>query len=104
MDHAIVRDLLANTAEAARVLGQDAEFAAKLDTLRSQVQLQTERQRLIQAQTQRITALAGLGRLLDLRPGTGIELMDSLAAPALPSPGVRKILHFGERLVESAAI
>ena len=56
----------------------------KLDTLRSQLQLQTERQRLIQAQTQRITALAGLSRLLDLQPGTGIELLDSLAAPALP--------------------
>ncbi len=56
----------------------------RLDTLRSKVQLQTERQRLIQAQTQRTTALAGLGRLLDLEPGTRVELMDTLAAPSLP--------------------
>ncbi|HEX9082290.1 MAG TPA: TolC family protein, partial [Holophagaceae bacterium] len=44
-----------------------------------------ERQRLIQAQTQRTIALAGLGKLLDLAPGTPIELEDSLAAPALPA-------------------
>jgi len=64
---------------------QKQGVGTKLDTLRSQLQLQTERQRLIQAQTQRVTALAGLGRLLDLRPGTSIELMDSLAVPALPA-------------------
>jgi len=63
---------------------QKQGVGTKLDTLRSQVQLQTERQRLIQAQTQRFTALAGLGRLLDLAPGTSIELQDSLSAPALP--------------------
>ena len=63
---------------------QKQGVGTKLDTLRSQVQLQTERQRLIQAQTQRFTALAGLGRLLDLAPGTRIELMDTLAAPQLP--------------------
>jgi outer membrane protein len=63
---------------------QKQGVGTKLDTLRSQLQLQTERQRLIQAQTQRTTSLAGLGRLLDLRPGTSIELMDSLAVPALP--------------------
>jgi outer membrane protein TolC len=76
--------------ELAEALGKLAEnqqkqgVGTKLDTLRSQVQLQTERQRLIQAQTQRITALAGLGRLLDLKPGTVIELRDTLTAPALP--------------------
>lgn len=63
---------------------QKQGVGTKLDTLRSQVQLQTERQRLIQAQTQRTTALAGLGRLLDLPPATRLELTDSLAAPALP--------------------
>ena len=63
---------------------QKQGVSTKLDTLRAQVQLQTERQRLIQAQTQRITALAGLGRLLDLAPGTRIELMDTLVAPKLP--------------------
>jgi outer membrane protein TolC len=67
----------------------------KLDTLRSQVQLQTERQRLIQAQTQRRTALAGLGRLLDLAPGTRIELADTLAAPALPGGGFEEAYQAG---------
>ncbi len=37
MDHQIIRDLFANTAEAARVLGTDAEFAGKLDNLRSRI-------------------------------------------------------------------
>jgi outer membrane protein TolC len=63
---------------------QKQGVGTKLDTLRSQLQLQTERQRLIQAQTQQITALAGLGRLLDLKPGTSLELVDTLAAPDLP--------------------
>jgi outer membrane protein TolC len=77
--------------ELAEALAQLAEnqqkqgVGTKLDSLRSQVQLQTERQRLIQAQTQRLTALAGLGRLLDLAPGTAIELTDTLEAPALLS-------------------
>jgi outer membrane protein TolC len=74
---------------------QKQGVGTKLDTLRSQVQLQTERQRLIQAQTQRITALAGLGRLLDLRPGTSIELLDSLAAPALPGGGFEATFQEG---------
>jgi alpha-L-fucosidase 2 len=37
MDHAIIRGLFANTAAAARVLGVDADFAAKLDGLRTQI-------------------------------------------------------------------
>jgi len=63
---------------------QKQGVGTRLDTLRSQLQLQTERQRLIQAQTQRTTAFAGLVRLLDLQPGTAVELTDSLATPALP--------------------
>ena len=63
---------------------QKQGVGTKLDTLRAQLQLQTERQRLIQAQTQRLTALAGLGKLLDLKPGTAIDLQDTLAAPSLP--------------------
>ncbi|GLH71585.1 transporter [Geothrix limicola] len=69
---------------------QKQGVGTKLDTLRSQVQLQAERQRLIQAQTQRTTALAGLGRALDLEPGTRIELTDSLAAPAMPIAGFQE--------------
>lgn len=37
MDHQIIRDLFANTAQAARVLGVDAEFAQKLDTMRARI-------------------------------------------------------------------
>jgi alpha-L-fucosidase 2 len=37
MDHQIIRYLFAGTAQAARVLGVDAEFAARLDTLRSRI-------------------------------------------------------------------
>jgi outer membrane protein TolC len=62
---------------------QKQGVGTRLDTLRSRLQLQTERQRLIQAQTQHLTALAGLVRLLDLPPGTSLELMDTLAAPKL---------------------
>jgi outer membrane protein TolC len=74
-------EALAQLAESQQKQG----VSTRLDTLRAQVQLQTERQRLIQAQTQRTTALAGLGRALDLAPGTRIELADSLASPALPA-------------------
>jgi len=73
-------DALATLAENQQKQG----VGTKLDTLRAKLQLQTERQRLIQAQTQRFTALAGLGKLLDLRPGTAIELKDTLAAPSIP--------------------
>jgi outer membrane protein TolC len=74
-------------AEALEKLAENQQkqgVGTKLDTLRSKVQLQTERQRLIQAQTRRLTAQAGLVRLLDLQPGTSIELTDTLAAPVLP--------------------
>ncbi|MDE3245990.1 MAG: TolC family protein [Acidobacteriota bacterium] len=74
-------------AQALEKLAEDQQthgVGTKLDTLRAQVQLQNERQRLIQAQTQLKTSLFGLAKLLDLAPGTPIELMDRLAAPALP--------------------
>jgi len=74
---------------------QKQGVGTKLDTLRSKVQLQTERQRLIQAQTQRTTALAGLGRLLDLAPGTRIELADSLTTPTLPVGGFEAAYQAG---------
>jgi alpha-L-fucosidase 2 len=37
MDHQIIRYLFASTAQAARVLGMDEEFAARLDTLRGRI-------------------------------------------------------------------
>jgi len=37
MDHQIIRDLFANTAEAAKILGVDPDFAAKLTEMRPQI-------------------------------------------------------------------
>lgn len=74
-------------AQALEKLAEDQQthgIGTKLDTLRARVQLQNERQRLIQAQTQLRTSLFGLARLMDLEPGTPIELMDQLSAPTLP--------------------
>jgi len=85
-------------ASALAVLAENQQkqgVGTKLDTLRAQLQLQTEKQRLIQAQTQRLTALAGLGRLLDLEPTTRIELLDTLAAPALPPTGFQEAYQAG---------
>jgi len=59
-------------------------LGTSLDTLRARVQLQNERQRLIQAQTQVRTAHSGLVKLLDLEPGTDVALTDPLNAPDLP--------------------
>jgi outer membrane protein len=75
-------------AEALEKLAEDQQkhgVGTKLDTLRSQVQLQTERQRLIQAQTQLKTSLFGLAKLLEVEPGTPVELADELSAPSIPS-------------------
>jgi outer membrane protein len=74
---------------------QKQGVSTRLDTLRAQLQLQTEKQRLIQAQTQRLTSLAGLGRLLDLEPTTRIELLDTLAAPVLPLIGFPEAYQAG---------
>jgi outer membrane protein TolC len=47
-----------------------------LDTLRANVELQNEKQRLIEAQTQEEVALYGLVRLLNLDPHQKVELAD----------------------------
>ena len=47
-----------------------------LDTLRANVELQNEKQRLIEAQTQEDVALFGLVRLLNLDPHQKVELAD----------------------------
>ncbi len=48
-----------------------------IDTLRANVELQNEKQRLLEAQTQQKVALYGLARLLNLDPHREIELADS---------------------------
>jgi outer membrane protein len=50
-----------------------------IDTLRSNVQLQNEKQRLIVARTQLETSLFGLARLLSVDPFRKIELADSVS-------------------------
>jgi outer membrane protein len=50
-----------------------------LDTLRAQVELENEQQRLIEAQTQFKTSLYGLARLLNVDPSQPIELTDQLS-------------------------
>lgn len=50
-----------------------------IDTLRANVELQNEAQRLIVAETQRRTALYGLARLLNVDPRQSVELGDELS-------------------------
>ena len=59
-----------------------------IDTLRATVELQNEKQRLIQAQADRETSLYGLSRLLNLDPLQSIELADSLSFFETPQPDV----------------
>jgi outer membrane protein TolC/ABC-type transporter Mla MlaB component len=64
-----------------------------IDTLRSNVELQNEKQRLIQAETDRETFLYGLSRLLNLNPRQPIELGDSLGFFDTPQPEVETSLQ-----------
>jgi outer membrane protein len=57
-----------------------------IDTLRANVELQNENQRLIEAQANRETSLFGLSRLLNLDPRQKIELADSLSFFDTPQP------------------
>jgi len=57
-----------------------------IDTLRANVELQNEKQRLIEAENDRETSLFGLSRLLNLDPRQAIELADSLSFFDTPSP------------------
>jgi outer membrane protein len=57
-----------------------------IDTLRANVELQNEKQRLIEAETDRETSLFALSRLLNLDPRQAIELGDSLSFFETPQP------------------
>jgi outer membrane protein len=59
-----------------------------IDTLRANVELQNEKQRLIEAQNDRETSLFGLSKLLNLDPRQQIELADSLSFFDTPQPEV----------------
>jgi len=57
-----------------------------IDTLRANVELQNEKQRLIEAEADRETSLFALSRLLNLDPRQTIELGDSLSFFETPQP------------------
>jgi outer membrane protein len=57
-----------------------------IDTLRANVELQNEKQRLIEAEADRETSLFALSRLLNLDPRQLIELADSLSFFDTPQP------------------
>ena len=59
-----------------------------IDTLRANVELQNEKQRLLEAQNDRETLLYGLSRLLNLDPRQKVELPDALNFSDTPQPEV----------------
>ena len=59
-----------------------------IDTLRANVELQNEKQRLIEAQNDRDTSIFGLSKLLNLDPRQPVELGDSLSFFETPQPEV----------------
>jgi len=66
-----------------------------IDTLRANVELQNESQRLLEAQATRETSLFGLSRLLNLDPRQQIELGDSLSFFDTPQPDVNASIEEG---------
>jgi outer membrane protein TolC/ABC-type transporter Mla MlaB component len=59
-----------------------------IDTLRANVELQNEKQRLIEAENDRDASLFGLSRLLNLDPRQKVALADSLSFFETPQPEV----------------
>ena len=59
-----------------------------IDTLRANVELQNEKQRVMEAENDRETSLYGLSKLLNLDPRQPIELADSLSFFETPQPEV----------------
>jgi outer membrane protein len=66
-----------------------------IDTLRANVELQNENQRLIEAQANRETSLYGLSRLLNLDPRQRLELADALGFFDTPQPDVETSMEDG---------
>jgi outer membrane protein len=59
-----------------------------IDTLRANVELQNERQRLIEAENDRDASLFGLSKLVNVDPRQKVELADSLGFFETPQPQV----------------
>jgi outer membrane protein len=66
-----------------------------IDTLRANVELQNEKQRLIEAQAQRETNIFGLSRLLNLDPRQEVDLADSLSFFETPQPDLEASIEQG---------
>jgi outer membrane protein len=66
-----------------------------IDTLRANVELQNENQRLLEAQASRDTTLFGLSRLLNFDPRQQLELADSLSFFDTPQPDVKASIEQG---------
>ncbi|HXN54328.1 MAG TPA: TolC family protein [Candidatus Acidoferrum sp.] len=66
-----------------------------IDTLRANVELQNENQRLLEAQAARETSLFALSRLLNLDPRQQVELGDSLSFFDTPQPDVETSIEEG---------
>jgi outer membrane protein len=66
-----------------------------IDTLRANVELQNEKQRLLEAEASRDTSRFGLSRLLNLDPRQEIELGDSLSFFETPQPEVQASIEDG---------
>ena len=66
-----------------------------IDTLRANVELQNEKQRLLEAQATLATSLFGLSRLLNLDPRQQLELADSLSFFDTPQPDVEASIEEG---------
>ena len=64
-----------------------------IDTLRANVELQNEKQRLIEAQNDRDASLFGLSKLLNLDPRQKVELADSLSFFETPQPEVESSIE-----------
>jgi outer membrane protein TolC len=66
-----------------------------IDTLRANVELQNEKQRLIEAEADRETSLYALNKLLNLDPRQTIELADSLSFFDTPQPDMEASIEQG---------
>jgi outer membrane protein len=64
-----------------------------IDTLRANVELQNEKQRLIEADNDREVSLFGLSKLLNLDPRQKVELADSLSFFETPQPDVESSIE-----------
>jgi outer membrane protein len=71
-----------------------------IDTLRANVELQNEKQRLIEAQADEQRSLFALGRILNLDPRQELQLTDSLAFFDTPQPEVEPSIELALSLRE----